>query len=1216
MAKKIILFLLLAPCLAFPQDTRENADFKLAVSLYNDKLYDLALEQFRQFVSAYPNTNQGIEARFFLGLCQTKMSKHEDARITFQNFALVFQDHSKAPEAWWNVAEAYTVLNNFREAALAYERVKIFHPKSKIAPSALLKASDSFDRAGDKESSKKVLRTLTQEYGSSDVVLDARMKLADIYTSEGQHELARVEAKRVAEGARDPERAARALLMTAKALVSLGKAEDAKSVLNQIVTSYRAASGYHDALLNLGHVHRTTGNLEDAVLSWKSVADDTLKAPSNVRQEALLELGDASSVRNEDARALAFFERAARLKGHRTGEAFFRAARVAEETKNVQKASEYYLAALADTVGKADPRAILIGAIRGAVLGRNFNQAVQYSLRYRDQYTSDQRLPRVLLGAARIYREELNDPRRAADLCEQIVERFPSGEEADEALYGYALALKQSGAFEEAVRSLETLLRRFPASDLGREARQEKELIEIFDLKDKDGGLEHLALLTGDVIAQKPRGELAFRLGQIYFEELKDFVRAAQQYEIALKTPLDERTRADAWYQRGKSLQYLALKDQLKPSSRKSNYAGQAVAAFDSLLKTFPAYEKADDAFLSQVKLKLQLAATPSDVRKIGSDARRDFPASKSKERILLAVGRSYRTFKSPDDAAGVLMELLRSSPSAEVEASALFELARTKFEIGEKDSAVKILDSYLGKYKEHEFSAEAALLLAQIEAERGQAQRAAALYSTFEKNYPYASRARELDFLRAQAYFAAADFGQATANFERHLARLRDDYFSHSEAQPDLWFKLAESYQKTGRRMEAKRAYGAFLTRDTSAVFRGQAYFALAAIAREENNLELAARYLQEAGRYGSNSPDQLNRAALDAAELLLKSEDHANAIARFSELLGQMKGDSLQQYIQSRIIVAYFRLDNAKEADTRATAFVKSNPKAQDYAAEFEYERGKHNIRREEVDLAIKRFENIRRQYPKTRIVPETVYWLARAFEQKNQPQQAVRLYDSLLTKFPDHPIIPRVRLTLGNVYYNLEQWDAASKYYKAILENEKRSPELVQYAMSNLIMAYKEIGLFDAALQLTRNYIDRFPDDPDLIAKRVDIGVIFQKLGYYDQSILHLQNMMAGADADLEAELRYYIGEAYYYKGEYQQAILEFLKVPYLITRQTKVDWVATSYYMAGQSYEKMSKYDQAITMYKQIIERTGIDPTFKTAAQKEIDRVNLLVKGNGR
>ena len=153
---------LLLLSVAAAQDTKENADFKLAVNLYNDKLYDLALEQFRQFVATYPNTQQGIEARFYLGLCQTKLSKFEDARLTFQNFALAFPDHPKAPEAWWNVAESYVALKSMREAALAFERVKTFHPKSKLAPAALVKSSEYFDLAGDPESSRKVSRVLTR----------------------------------------------------------------------------------------------------------------------------------------------------------------------------------------------------------------------------------------------------------------------------------------------------------------------------------------------------------------------------------------------------------------------------------------------------------------------------------------------------------------------------------------------------------------------------------------------------------------------------------------------------------------------------------------------------------------------------------------------------------------------------------------------------------------------------------------------------------------------------------------------------------------------------------------------------------------------------------------------------------------------------------------------------------------------------------------------
>jgi len=67
-----------------------------------------------------------------------------------------------------------------------------------------------------------------------------------------------------------------------------------------------------------------------------------------------------------------------------------------------------------------------------------------------------------------------------------------------------------------------------------------------------------------------------------------------------------------------------------------------------------------------------------------------------------------------------------------------------------------------------------------------------------------------------------------------------------------------------------------------------------------------------------------------------------------------------------------------------------------------------------------------------------------------------------------------------------------------------------------------------------------------------------------------------------------------------------------VPYLVAKRGKIDWISTSYYMAGQSYEKMSKYDQALTMYKQIIDRKDTDTQFKTAAKKEIDRVKAIVK----
>ena len=128
--------LLIAPRMQ-AQDAKENAEFKLAIGLYNDGMYDLAVSQLKNFIDAYPNTAQGIEARFYLGETQFKLKHFDDARITFQNFALTYVDHPKSPDAWMRVGEAFLGEKNEREAAAAFERVKVFHRLEEGCPLAL-----------------------------------------------------------------------------------------------------------------------------------------------------------------------------------------------------------------------------------------------------------------------------------------------------------------------------------------------------------------------------------------------------------------------------------------------------------------------------------------------------------------------------------------------------------------------------------------------------------------------------------------------------------------------------------------------------------------------------------------------------------------------------------------------------------------------------------------------------------------------------------------------------------------------------------------------------------------------------------------------------------------------------------------------------------------------------------------------------------------------
>ena len=1194
------------------QDSKENSDFKLAVGLYNDRMYDLALEQFRQFANFYPNSQQSVEARYYIALSQLKLKKYDDARYSFQNFALSYPDNPKAPEAWMNVAEVYLALNNMREAALAFERVKTFNPKSKQAPIALLKASEYYTKTGDQGDAKRVLRVLTQEYTDPEVVLPAHLAYAELLLEDKDFEGVRSECRKVTEATKDPELRPRALLLTARAFEALEKSKEEESALNELVDGYKNSRSYPEALLLLGTLKQKSGNLPEAVATWQKLADDTAHAPVPVRQNALIALGEASSLEGNHQASLRSFERAGDLSAARTGEAWYRAGRTAERLGDLKLMARYYARAVNDTSSAFDRRLLLVGGIKGAGSEKDFVRAVRLSTEYETRFPEDPNVPRVMLHAADLCVKELKDFRKAIGLYQDILERFPENRYSDEAMFGLGNALHAAGDLEEAVSTFERLETRYPSSDLIDGARSEAKYITLFELKNKETGLEKLALLVGDVIAQQSKGDLAFRLAEIYFHDLKDYPHAITQYRLALQSGLEAVRRPTAWDNIALSYEYLNLKDKLaRETGGGTENARYAIEAYDSLLAGYPESAPAEEAALARFALRLPMASGIEGLRKLASDFMKNDPNGRTRDRALLALGNSYAALKDLQDAALTYKLVLDQFPRSASVPEALFALGKSLLGLAERDSAARILSRFLEANPNQARSAEAAFLLAQYEASNAHPDAAVRYYDIIDKKYPYTNFAADLDRKRGDAWFDAQQYAQAAELYVRNIAESKVDVFSTGEISPDVLYKTAYAYEKSGNSIEAKRYYAQYITRTKDTDKLGLIYHSLATIAQREGNSELATRYLQESLRYAQPSSDLATSLSLEAADLLYQDAHYSDAIARYSQVEEHATNDSLRMALQARIVVCYYRLDNVKEGDKRSTTFAKAHPGSVQYAAEFEFERGNYLLRKNESEQALVRFEHVVREFPNAPVVPDALFWMGKAYEMGQKPDRAIAFYDSVITWYPKSDVVPRAELSLGNIYYNMEQWETAARHYKTLVDSESRAPDLLKYAMSNLALTFKQMKLYDAAMELDRKYIDRFPDDDDVISKKIDIAVLYQNLGFYDQSIAQIGALLDTGNPDIEAELRYYLGEGYFYKSSYQQAILEFLKVPYLVTKRGTADWISPSYYMAGQSYEKMSKFDLAMSMYKKIIDSRETATEFKTAAQREINRVQAIL-----
>jgi tetratricopeptide (TPR) repeat protein len=143
-----------------------------------------------------------------------------------------------------------------------------------------------------------------------------------------------------------------------------------------------AVNLYHEKLYDLAleqlqqfihaSIKKQRGNLQEAIGIWKLVAADSRHASREMRSSAPLELGDAYLALRDVATVLQQFEKAASMNARRSGEAWYKAARVAGQLQQSRKAAEYYAQAFRDSAGVVHPRGLLAGASQGAILSERY----------------------------------------------------------------------------------------------------------------------------------------------------------------------------------------------------------------------------------------------------------------------------------------------------------------------------------------------------------------------------------------------------------------------------------------------------------------------------------------------------------------------------------------------------------------------------------------------------------------------------------------------------------------------------------------------------------------------------------------------------------------------------------------------------------------------------------------------------------------------------
>jgi len=358
--------------------------------------------------------------------------------------------------------------------------------------------------------------------------------------------------------------------------------------------------------------------------------------------------------------------------------------------------------------------------------------------------------------------------------------------------------------------------------------------------------------------------------------------------------------------------------------------------------------------------------------------------------------------------------------------------------------------------------------------------------------------------------------------------------------------------------------------------------------------------------------SSSLLENGYLIIGDIYFKLKDYQKANEYYLKTIEFSTSEELRTHGEAQTIIGLYRLRQVNLADEKYKLFERQYKDKKNLIAAIKLEKGNYFLELKEFKEAENIFREVRSDFKRSPEGAKAEFLLGKLYFILNRDQEALEIYAELIEKTWDKKILPEVYITLGNFYYlQAKQFDNAILAYRKAVEHPEIDEQNMMIGMNNLIKCYADVQMWDRAINLSRQYIEKFPVNDDTFEKKIQIGYFYYRLKEYDYAIQIFKRLKPEADLENEPRIQYWIGECYFEKGLFQQAVHEYLKIVYM-SRPTKLlsQYRVTAQYQSGIAYIKLRKLENAKQLFQKIILEQGSESVFGKPAKEKIEEIELL------
>ncbi len=622
-----------------------------------------------------------------------------------------------------------------------YEKYLGLYPNSSGRAAAAFYLGQCYIALKKTGAARTSFQTVLNDYGDSEFAGPAAYGVAEILFTQKDYAGALPLFHRSAAKSKEPALALSARYFEARCLENVDKKDEALNAYQQVIDAKNPNPYREDSRFAAASIALARGRKPDALRNFEALANETQKPA--LKAEATVRAGLVAADLTQPE------------KGKVDKGMADKALALLQKGRGLPEAGRWH--SIAE-----------VGLLRLEYQSGQYEKLLAEFKRGQDAIPENTRAEMMLIAANSL--RQLGRTKEADEMYRQIVEKYPSREEAKDAQYQRLINFYNSDA-PDLIQEIDSYLGSNPTPERAAQAK----LLKAEDFYRK-GKFAEAAPIYAEVrdsqLSPRLRGEAAYKLGWCYVQ-LKQPQQIIESFGYLLKNFPDHPQTVAALTQR--ALAYQETKDY-----------GAAVADLNTLLSSYPK-AKEREAALQQKALLLGQQDNPAGMADTFRQLLKEYPKSQVAAQANYFIGKAAFDLKDYKGALAPL-DAARRLDKAQYYSLATVRIISAFFYLKDRPALTREIDGFLAADSNAPIPGEILEWLG--------------LQFYNEKNYPAAER-----------YLTALSKAENTGS-----------------VKPDFWFYLADTESRLNKIPEAENAYQQYIQVATDPAAKAKALLALGA--------------------------------------------------------------------------------------------------------------------------------------------------------------------------------------------------------------------------------------------------------------------------------------------------------------------------------------------------------------------------------------------------